>query len=65
MFDKKWVKVMALAMGLPSTILFSSWSLMQLAEKGVISKTVAVVLFLIIISSLLYLIASDGFKKKN
>ena len=52
-FDKKWVKPMALAMSLPSSALMTAWFLWTLVDKQVISKNVAVFVFLAIIGNIL------------
>ncbi len=53
MFDQKWIKPMALAMSLPSSALVTAWILWTLVEKNIISKTVAIVLLMIIILNIL------------
>jgi multisubunit Na+/H+ antiporter MnhG subunit len=53
MFDKKWIKPMALAMSLPSSALMVAWFLWTLVDQQVISKNVAVIVFLLIIGNIL------------
>ena len=53
MFDKKWVKPLALAMSLPSTALMVAWFLWTLVKNGTISDKVALFIFLAIIFNIL------------
>ncbi|EQC43259.1 hypothetical protein [Bacteriovorax sp. Seq25_V] len=53
MFDRKWLKPMALAMSLPSSALVTAWVLWTLVEKNIISKNVAIVLLMVIILNIL------------
>ncbi|EQC52183.1 hypothetical protein [Bacteriovorax sp. DB6_IX] len=68
MFDKKWIKPMALAMSLPSSALMTAWFLWTLVEKQVISKNTAIFIFLaivgnILISMVVYALKSSGKNK--
>jgi purine-cytosine permease-like protein len=65
MFDKKWIKIMGLAMSLPSTIIVMAWSTMELYKKGYLSQTQAVILFLAVIFNLLFMMVYYAYKKKN
>lgn len=65
MYDRKWIQVLGLALSLPSTILFSAWGLMHLADEEIISKGLAVFLFLAIIVNILFLMVWHAFKNKN
>ena len=65
MVEKKWAKVLGLAMALPSTIFASALFFMKLAENGIISKFVGVILFLVIVLNTLFLMVWYAYKKKN
>lgn len=67
MFDRKWIKPMALAMSLPSTALGFAWFLWYLVDHNVISKNTAIIIlvlaiFNILISMVVYAIRNN---KKN
>jgi len=69
MFDKKWLKPMALAMSLPSSALVTAWFLWTLVEKEVISKNTAIIILLaivgnILISMVVYALKSSGKDKR-
>lgn len=53
MFDKKWLRPMALAMSLPSSALFTAWILAELVKKEIISKNVSIMIFLAIVLNIL------------
>lgn len=63
--DKKWAVSLGLAMALPSTIFFTAWGLMKLHEEGVISKLVAILLFLAIVTNTLVMMVVHAYKNKN
>ena len=63
--NKKWLQIMGLAMSLPSTIFIAVWGAMQLAKKGILSQTQAVLLFLAIIGNILFLMVYYAYKRKN
>lgn len=67
MFDRKWIKPMALAMSLPSTALGFAWFLWFLVEKNIISKNVAIVILILAISNILITMVVIAMKnsKKN
>jgi hypothetical protein len=56
---------MGLAMSLPSTIFISIWGSMQLAKMHIISETVAIILFLVIIGNILFLMVYYANKRKD
>lgn len=56
---------MALAMSLPSTIFISAWLSMELKNKNILTQTQAVLLFLAIVVSLLFLMVYYAYKRKN
>lgn len=64
-FDSKWIKVMALALSYPSTILFLAWGLMELVREGVLGYGLAVVIFLLVVVNTIYLLVVYAFKNKN
>ena len=65
MFNQKWLKIMGLAMSLPTTIFVMAWGSMQLYEKGVLTKTQAVLLFLAVICNILFTMVYYAYKKKD
>jgi hypothetical protein len=65
MYDRKWIQVLGLALSLPSTIFFAAWGLMELSDRGIISKGLAVFLFLAIIGNTLFLMVWHAYKNKN
>ena len=65
MKNKKWLQIMGLAMSLPSTIFIAVWGAMHLAEIGILTKTQAVLSFLAIIGSLLFLMVYYAYRRKN
>ena len=65
MFDKKWIKPMALAMSLPSTALCVAWFLWYLVGKEIISEKVAVIILLLSIGNILFSMVYFAMKKKK
>lgn len=53
MFDKKWVRPMALAMSLPSSALFTAWGISELVKRDIISRNVGIIIFLAIVLNIL------------
>ena len=53
MFDKKWLKPMALAMSLPSSALVTAWGISVLVKQEVITKTTGILIFLAIVLNIL------------
>ncbi len=56
---------MGLAMSLPSTIFIAAWGAFQLVKLGIISKVVAVLIFLAIVGNILFLMVYYAYKRKN
>lgn len=65
MFDRKWIKIMGLAMSLPSTIFIMAWGTMELNKRGYLTQTQAVLLFLGVIFNILFTMVYYAYKKKN
>ena len=63
--DPKWVKVVGLALGYPSTILACALLFMNLIEQGVLSKGLGWSLFLLIVLQSLFLIVWYAFRAKK
>lgn len=61
---KSWQKALALALGLPSTIIGIFLVFQQLVEKGVISQTVATIILVLSICSILFKMIQVTWKKK-
>ncbi len=64
-FDQKWVKTLGLALSLPGTIFISALGTMELVKLGLISRTVAIILFLLIVGNTIFLMVYYGFKNKD
>lgn len=56
---------MGLAMAFPSTIFISAWGSMHLYKIGLISQFQAVLIFLAIISNVLFMMVYYAFKRKD
>jgi hypothetical protein len=65
MFDKKWIKIMGMAMSLPSTIFVMAYISMELKKAGYLSQTQAVLLFLAVVCNLLFMMVYYAYKKKD
>lgn len=63
--DQKYIKVIALAISLPSSIFALGWFLLRLAEQGVIHKLVALGLIILYVVNTIFLIAYYGSKNKD
>ena len=63
--DKKWAKIVALALSLPSTIFVMGLFFKMLVDGGILSKTVSVILFLLVILNTLFLIVYYAMKKRS
>jgi hypothetical protein len=61
---KSWQKALALALGLPSTIIGIFLVFQQLVEKGLISQTVATIILVLSICSILFKMIQVTWKKK-
>ena len=59
------LRVLSLAMALPSTIFAAAWGFMTLAKKGLISRELGLVLFLALIFSLLIAMVYNAYRKKR
>jgi glucan phosphoethanolaminetransferase (alkaline phosphatase superfamily) len=65
MKNKKWLQIMGLAMSLPSTIFLVAWGAFQLVKLGLITKVVAIFIFLAAVGSILFLMVYYAYKRKN
>lgn len=63
--DPKWIKVVGLALGYPSTILACAILVMSLIENGVLSKGLGWTLFLLVVCQSLGLIVWYTLKVKK
>lgn len=61
----KWLQIMGLALSLPSTIFVVGWGAFHLAEIGLISKLVALLILLAVVGNLLFLMVYYAYKRKN
>lgn len=64
-FDPKWIRIMGIAMSLPSTIFVSAYGTMQLHKLGYLTQVQAVLLFLAIVCNMLFMMVYYAFKKKD
>jgi purine-cytosine permease-like protein len=64
-FDPKWIKIMGIAMSLPSTIFIMAWGSMHLHKIGILTQLQAVLLFLAVVCNMLFLMVYYAFKRKN
>ena len=62
---KKWLQIMGLALSLPSTIFVVAWGAFHMAEIGLISKLVALLILLAVVGNLLFLMVYYAYKRKN
>ncbi|MBY0413181.1 MAG: hypothetical protein K2Q18_03405 [Bdellovibrionales bacterium] len=63
--NRKWIQIMGLAMSLPSAIFIVAWGAFQLVKLGIISKLVAVLIFLAVVGNILFLMVYYAYKRKN
>lgn len=55
-FEMKWMKVLGLALSLPSTILGLAWLAWYLVDAKILSSSVAYTIFFLVIGNTLFLI---------
>ena len=65
MKNGKWLKIMALAMSVPSTIMLTFWGSMQLEKMHILTSGQALGLFILIISGVLFLMVYYANVRKN
>lgn len=63
--EKKWIKVVTLALGFPSIILFSAIAVSRLISLEIISKKIGIGFFFVIIFNSLLLMVWYAYKGKN
>ena len=63
MFERKWIKIMGLAMSLPSTIFIMGWLTMDLRRRGILTSTTALLIFLGVVCNILFLMVYYAYKK--
>lgn len=64
-FERKWMPIVSLALGLPSTILVSAVGLWQLVEEKIISENTAMFLFLALIAQMIFMMVYYANKRKS
>ena len=65
MKNGKYLKLLALTISFPSTILFLAYGTYQLVEENIISRNVGFGIFFIVIFNILWLMVRYAFNKKN
>jgi len=65
LIENKYIKIVALAISLPSSIFALGWYLLSLAQRGVISSLVAVGLIIFYVANTIFLIAYYASKNNN
>lgn len=65
LIDPKYIKIIALAISLPSSIFALGWFLLKLAQDGVIHKLLAVGLIILYVANTIFLIAYYASKNKD
>lgn len=63
--DKSWIKIMALALSLPSVILATAYSLFRMYQEGYIAGWVAVLLGVAVVGNILVTMVIYAYKRKN
>ncbi len=63
--DKRNIKIIALALSLPSSLFCLAWLLLKLAEQNIISKLTAVIVLLLYLFNTIFLIAYYVSRNKN
>jgi hypothetical protein len=61
----RWLAALGIAMSLPSAILTIGWLSMKLVENDILTKKEATLSFVILTSSMLFLMVWYGIKRKN
>ena len=65
LIEPKYMKIVALAISLPSSIFALGWFLFGLAQKGIISPLVALALVILYVANTIILIAYYASKHKD
>lgn len=63
--EKKWIKVLALAMSLPTTIFACAWAIWRLVEAEYISRLVGFIILLAIVLNTLILMVVYALKNRR
>lgn len=63
--DPKWIKIVGIALSLPSTIFITAIGTNKIHELGYLTKIQAVLLFLAIVLNMLFTMVYYALKKKN
>ena len=63
--SRKWIGVLSLALSLPSSIAGLAFLINELVQKGFLDIKVGFIIFLLVISSMLWLMVLYAFNKKN
>ncbi len=65
LIEPKYIKIIALAVSLPSSIFALGWYLLSLAQQGVISSLTALALIILYVANTIFLIAYYASKNKD
>ena len=65
LFDPRWTKPLGLALSLPSTIIAAAYGSMKLVQENYIPRWLGIVIFIAVVSNILFLMVYYGFKNRN
>jgi hypothetical protein len=63
--EKKWLKIVSLALSLPTTIFVSAWLCRLLVMKQVLERWAAAVLFVALVCNIIFLIVYYAIKNRT
>tara|TARA_B100000029_G_scaffold159218_1_gene154888 strand:- start:25 stop:225 length:201 start_codon:yes stop_codon:yes gene_type:complete len=63
--EKKWLRIVSLALSLPATIFVSAWFSRLLVLEGILEKWMGAVLFLTLVCNSIFLIVFYAIKNKR
>lgn len=64
-FEAKWIKLIALATSLPSSILFLAYLSYRLVQENIVSAWLGYGLFFFVVADLIFLIVYYAYKNKG
>tara|TARA_B100000886_G_C20043416_1_gene334728 strand:- start:179 stop:388 length:210 start_codon:yes stop_codon:yes gene_type:complete len=63
--NKRWLGTLSIALSIPSTIAGLALIINELVDEGIIGLSLGFLIFLLVISGMLWLMVSYAFNKKN